>query len=81
MLSIKGPTPQTEDLYVKSLNRSIKTMRRVLGDFDHIDLYLANRDLDTGAFVKPGGYPLTDQTYAKLLAMITKSPATLFPRS
>jgi Zinc dependent phospholipase C len=79
MLSIKGPTEHTEDLYVKSLNRSIKTMRRVLADFDHIDQYLANRDLDTGAFVKPGGYRLTDQTYAKLLAMITKNPGNVVP--
>ena len=79
MLSIKGPTQQTEDLYVKSLNRSIKIMRRVLADFDHIDQYLANRDLDTGAFVKPGGYRLTDETYAKLLAMITKNPSNVVP--
>jgi Zinc dependent phospholipase C len=79
MLSIKGPTEHTEDLYVKSLNRSIKTMRRVLADFDHIDQYLANRDLDTGAFVKPGGYRLTDRTYATLLAMITKNPGNVVP--
>ena len=79
MLAIKGPTEHTEDLYVKSLNRSIKAMRRVLADFDHIDQYLTNRDLDTGAFVKPGGYPLTDETYAKLLAMITKNPGNVVP--
>jgi hypothetical protein len=79
MLAIKGPTEHTEDLYVKSLNRSIKVMRRVLGDFDHIDQYLANRDLDTGAFVKPGAYRLTDQTYAKLLAMITEKPGNVVP--
>ena len=79
MLAIKGPTPQTEDLYVKSLNRSIKTMRRVLADYDHIDHYLANRDLDTGTFVKPGGYRLADQTYAKLLEMITKKPGNVVP--
>jgi hypothetical protein len=79
MLAIKGPTEHTEELYIKSLNRSIKTMRRVLADFDHINQYLANRDLDTGAFVKPGGYRLTDQTYAKLLAMITKNPGNVVP--
>lgn len=79
MLAIKGPNAQTEDLYVKSLNRSIKTMRRVLADFDHIDRYLANRDLDTGTFVKPGGYPLADKTYARLLAMITQKPSNVVP--
>ncbi len=79
LLAIKGPTQQTEDLYVKSLNHSIKVMRRVLDDYDHIDRYLANRDLDTGMFVKPGSYPLTDKTYAKLLAMITKNPGNVVP--
>jgi hypothetical protein len=79
MLSIKGPTQQTEDLYVKSVNRSIKAMRRVLTDYDHIDTYLANRDLDTGLLVKPGGYPLADKTYAKLLGMITEKPSNVIP--
>ena len=32
---------------------------------------LDNRDLDTGYVVQPGGYPLTDETYAKLLGLIT----------
>jgi hypothetical protein len=79
MLAIKGPTQQTEDLYVKSVNRSIKSMRFVLANFDHIERYLPNRDLDTGFVVKPGGYPLTDKTYAKLLDIITKSPDKVVP--
>jgi hypothetical protein len=32
---------------------------------------LLNRDLDTGRVVLPGGYPLTDATYADLLHKIT----------
>ncbi len=32
---------------------------------------LPNRDLDTGQVVKPGGYSLTDSTYANLLHRIT----------
>jgi hypothetical protein len=79
MLSIKGPTQQTEVLYIKSLNRSIKAMRLALTNFDRIDHYISNRDLDTGQIVKPGGYPLTDKTYAELLAMITKSPEKVVP--
>ena len=31
---------------------------------------LKNRDLDTGSVVRPGGYPLTDSTYAKLLHLL-----------
>ncbi len=33
---------------------------------------LPNRDLDTGQVVKPGGYLLTDQTYAELLHRLTR---------
>lgn len=32
---------------------------------------MPNRDLDTGEKVRPGGYRLTDETYAKLLHKIT----------
>ena len=79
MLSIKGPDQQTEVLYIKSVNRSIKALRFVLTNFDHIERYIPNRDLDTGLVVKPGGYPLTDRTYATLLAMITKHPEKVVP--
>jgi hypothetical protein len=80
LLSIKGPKTQTEDLYVKSLNRSINAMRRVLTDFDHIGNYLGNRDLDTGLKVVPGGYALADRTYARLLAMVTAKPTNVVPK-
>jgi Zinc dependent phospholipase C len=79
LLAIKGPNQQTEDLYIKSVNHSIKSMRLVLTNFDRIDHYISNRDLDTGLAVKPGGYPLTDKTYAKLLAVITKNPNNVVP--
>jgi hypothetical protein len=79
MLAIKGPTQQTEDLYIKSINRSIKSLRFVLTHFDRIEYYLPNRDLDTGLVVKPGGYPLTDKTYAQLLNMITQHPEKVVP--
>lgn len=79
MLAVKVPTVHTEDLYIHSVNRSIKAMRRVLTNFDTIDLYIANRDLDTGQVVKPGAYPLTDDTYAKLLFELTRRPTTAMP--
>jgi hypothetical protein len=79
MLAIKGPNQQTEDLYIKSVNRSIKSLRFVLTHFDRIEYYLPNRDLDTGLIVKPGGYPLADGTYAKLLDMITQHPDKVIP--
>jgi hypothetical protein len=79
MLAIRGPNQQTEDLYIKSVNRSITALRLVLTNYDRIDHYISNRDLDTGAVVKPGSYPLTDKTYAKLLAMLTKTPERPIP--
>lgn len=40
---------------------------------------LPNRDLDTGHVVQPGGYPLTDSTYAALLHRITRQPGQAIP--
>ena len=40
---------------------------------------LPNRDLDTGTTVRPGGYPLTDITYAALLHRIAAAPAQPIP--
>ncbi len=85
MLKIKGPTPQTEEMYVHSLARTMQAFRRALADYDNIGLYVANRDLDTGEVVKPGGYSLTDQTYAMLLdALVTQSnanPTQIIPQA
>jgi hypothetical protein len=40
---------------------------------------LPNRDLDTGLVVQPGGYSLTDSTYADLLHHLTRQPAQPIP--
>ena len=40
---------------------------------------LPNRDLDTGVPVLPGGYPLTDETYASLLHLLTAQPNLTIP--
>ena len=40
---------------------------------------LPNRDLDTGRVVQPGGYSLTDSTYAKLLHALTRQPSQPIP--
>jgi hypothetical protein len=79
LLAIRGPNEHTEDLYIKSVNHSIKSLRFVLNHFDTIQNYLPNRDLDTGLKVNPGGYVLADYTYAKLLAMLTKQPDQPIP--
>jgi hypothetical protein len=40
---------------------------------------LPNRDLDTGRVVQPGGYSLTDSTYADLLHRLSRHPAQSIP--
>ena len=40
---------------------------------------LPNRDLDTGKVVQPGGYSLTDSTFAHLLHVLTREPAVAIP--
>ena len=40
---------------------------------------LPNRDLDTGRVVQPGGYSLTDSTYARLLHKIVQNPTQPIP--
>jgi len=40
---------------------------------------LPNRDLDTGHVVQPGGYSLTDSTYADLLHRLTRVPTQPIP--
>ncbi|WP_348264617.1 zinc dependent phospholipase C family protein [Telmatobacter sp. DSM 110680] len=40
---------------------------------------LPNRDLDTGRVVQPGGYSLTDSTYASLLHQLVRDPKQPIP--
>lgn len=54
------------------------TSTATLGPVD-LNHPLPNRDLDTGEVVKPGGYPLTDTTYAELLRRLTLDPKQPIP--
>ncbi|HEY9139217.1 MAG TPA: zinc dependent phospholipase C family protein [Terriglobus sp.] len=40
---------------------------------------LANRDLDTGVVVRPGGYPLTDETFCRLAHTLAADPTLAIP--
>ncbi len=81
MLAIKGPTEETERAYIASVNLSTAALavylQKLMGA--QIELGLEDRDLDTGQRVVPGGYLLTDKTYAQLLARITKVPTQPIP--
>jgi hypothetical protein len=78
-LAIRGPSQETEQRYVVSVNATLDRYAELLASLardpaadPRVTMDLDNRDLDTGARVKPGAYPLTDQTYARLLDKLTK---------
>jgi hypothetical protein len=93
MAAVKGPTQETEAAYLHSVVLSTTALRQRLARITPPasggparphparDPYhpLPNRDLDTGLVVQPGGYPLTDSTYADLLHRLTRSPAQPIP--
>src|ERR1035437_6562091 len=70
-LAFKSPTPQTEDLYFKSINLTTDQYRAFLVQVGTDSLRLPNRDFDTGNMTKAAEYTLTDATYAKLLAQLS----------
>ena len=72
-LGFKSPTPQTEDLYIKSINTTVDQYRAMLQEVGADSLVLPNYDLDSGNPTKEGEYSLTDTTYAKLLGQLAKS--------
>ncbi|MEO7030078.1 MAG: zinc dependent phospholipase C family protein [Acidobacteriaceae bacterium] len=116
LAAVKGPTPDTEALYLHSVAMSIGALRRVLHRFTPPPTTvptaaiaaaadpaaepapanpaakqdvprqssdprhpLKNRDLDTGFVVRPGGYRLTDDTYADLVHRLALKPEGPIP--
>jgi hypothetical protein len=72
VLAFNNPTPQTEDLYFKSINTTVDQYRIYLQQVRTGTLDLANCDFDTGKETEATEYSLTDETYAKLLGQLTK---------
>ena len=72
-LGFKSPTPQTEDLYIKSINTTVDQYRAFLEQVRTDSLVLANYDLDSGNPTRIDEYSLTDQTYAKLLGQLAET--------
>ena len=71
-LAFNNPTPQTEDLYFKSINTTVDQYRAFLEEVRSDTLVLPNCDLDSGNVTKAAEYSLTDDTYAKLLAQLSE---------
>jgi len=70
-LGFDNPTPQTEDLYIKSINGTVDQYRLFLEEVHAGTLVLPNCDLDDGKTTEAAEYTLADETYAKLLARLT----------
>jgi len=70
-LGFKNPTPQTEDMYFKSINLTVDQYRTFLHAVGANSLLLPNCDLDSGQVTKAAEYSLTDDSYAKLLAQLS----------
>jgi hypothetical protein len=72
-LDFKTPTPETEDLYFKSVNETVKKYhqltRAIRADHDGFP----DLDCDTGRPARLGEYVLADQTYGRLLDELAKS--------
>jgi hypothetical protein len=71
-LAFNTPTPQTEDLYIKSINTTVDQYRAFLEQVRTDSLVLPNCDLDSGKRTEAAEYSLTDATYAKLLARLSE---------
>lgn len=71
-LAFKVPTPQTEALYITSVNRAVENYRGLLRQVSVGQLGFPNTDCDTGRLARPGEYFLSDETYARLLDAIVK---------
>jgi len=79
-LAFKVPTTQTEDMYIKSLDRTFDNYRDLLHHVREGNLALPDTDFDTGRPTSPAEYSLADKTYAKLLDDLSRNNfATLTP--
>jgi hypothetical protein len=70
-LGFNSPTPQTEDMYIKSIDATVARYNGFLKDEGAGKLLLPNSDLDSGNVTKAGEYSLADTTYADLLEKLS----------
>jgi Zinc dependent phospholipase C len=71
-LAYRDPTPQTEDLYFRSMNDVVDNYSRMVHEAANGDPNFPNRNLDTGDVTRAGDYKLTDEAYASLVRRLAK---------
>jgi hypothetical protein len=75
-LKFHAPTPEVEQLYMKSVNESLDHYRVLLADLAENKLRLPNDNLDTGAETAAATYSFTDKTYAQLVERLNGQPVS-----
>jgi hypothetical protein len=76
-MGFNNPIPQTEELYIKSIDTTTDQYRALLEEVRAGKLVLPNRDLDSGEVTKAAEYSLADESYAALLAELSANKFTL----
>ncbi|HTM50010.1 MAG TPA: zinc dependent phospholipase C family protein [Bryobacteraceae bacterium] len=74
VFAFHAPTPETERLFMKSVNETLDQYRRMLAEHRRGALRLPNENFDTGEPLKPGTYKLADLAYAKLVDKLNGKP-------
>lgn len=72
ILGYRNPTPQTEDLYFRSMDHVLQEYRLLVRQVSAGELRIPNRNLDTGLLTREGEYQLADRTYADLLRRLDR---------
>ena len=68
----KPPTPETERLYLASVQQTVDIYRKALVATQLDRLSLADENLDTGKATAPGDYKLADRAYARLVKELAR---------
>ena len=72
-LDFKIPSSDTEELYIKSVNRTVDKYRDLLHEIQSGKFEMPNLDFDTANPPRAGEYLLSDRTYARLLDGLAKN--------
>ena len=75
ILSLRTPTPATEQMFEASFNAALQDYRNLLRSLHEGKLALPNINLDTGGITAPGQYFMSDGAYARLLGQLTSKRA------
>jgi len=68
------PTPETEKMFMESVNQTLDQYRALLAAHGQDALKLPNENFDLGEPIKPGKYRLADEAYATLLDKLHGKP-------